>query len=166
MACTQCGNAMGQQERYCSKCGRDSAMDSPRSSIRPPMPHQRDWGTHVQIVAWILIISAIFMAIPGLCLLLFPGMLMAGVAMPPFVLAGPLFLFIALTFISIPAGIAAAGVGLLRYREWARTLTIILSVLMLIAFPFGTAIGIYALWVLLSDDGRDSYKARSVHAMA
>jgi len=53
--------------------------------------------------------------------------------------------------ISLPGLIA--GIGLLSFRPWARILTIILSALELPAFPFHTALGIYGLWVLLSDEG-------------
>ncbi len=50
--------------------------------------------------------------------------------------------------LSVPSIIA--GVGLLKRRPWARILTIALSVLNLINIPFGTLLGIYGLWVLLS----------------
>jgi hypothetical protein len=41
-----------------------------------------------------------------------------------------------------------AGFGLLNRRPWGRMLTIVLAVLALFKFPFGTALGIYTLWVL------------------
>ncbi len=56
--------------------------------------------------------------------------------------------FVALT--SVPGVIA--GIGLLKRRSWARILAIILAILDLIEIPIGTAIGIYALWVLLNDE--------------
>ena len=43
-----------------------------------------------------------------------------------------------------------AGVGLLKSQPWARVLGIVVGVFYLIHIPFGTVIGIYALWVLLS----------------
>jgi hypothetical protein len=43
-----------------------------------------------------------------------------------------------------------AGVGLLKSQPWARVLGIVVGVFYLIHIPIGTAIGIYALWVLLS----------------
>jgi hypothetical protein len=58
------------------------------------------------------------------------------------------FLFFLLLALSLPGLIA--GVGLLQFRPWARVLTIILSVFDLVSVPFGTALGIYGLWVLLS----------------
>ena len=53
--------------------------------------------------------------------------------------------------ISLPELIA--GVGLLTFQPWARILTIVLSVIELPGFPFHTALGIYGLWVLLSNEG-------------
>jgi len=40
-----------------------------------------------------------------------------------------------------------AGYGLLQRAEWARILTITLSILHLLNFPLSTALGIYGLWV-------------------
>lgn len=53
--------------------------------------------------------------------------------------------------ISVPGMIA--GIGLLNYQPWARILTIIISAIELPAFPLHTALGIYGLWVLLSNEG-------------
>lgn len=43
-----------------------------------------------------------------------------------------------------------AGVGLLQFKPWARVLTLILSALNLLSLPFGTALGLYGFWVLMS----------------
>lgn len=53
--------------------------------------------------------------------------------------------------LSLPGFVA--GVGLLSYKPWARILTIVLSVLHLLNFPFGTFVGVYGLWVMFSDEG-------------
>ncbi len=42
------------------------------------------------------------------------------------------------------------GVGLLKGREWARILILVVSFLSLINIPFGTALGIYSLIVLFN----------------
>ena len=49
------------------------------------------------------------------------------------------------------------GAALRRYRPWARLLSLGLAVINLVLFPFGTALGGYALWVLLTDEGRRLY---------
>ncbi|HYI94081.1 MAG TPA: hypothetical protein VEX68_11095 [Bryobacteraceae bacterium] len=60
------------------------------------------------------------------------------------------FLVLTTLLLSIPSIIA--GIGLLSHRPWSRILTIVLSVLELIHVPFGTALGFYGLWVLLSKE--------------
>jgi hypothetical protein len=138
---------MNPQERFCSNCGMDSFVVG-----------ARDWDTHVKILGALFITSALFMAIPAFGLLVFPGMMTMGMAHRPFPFAGPFFTTIALAFLSIPVVNIITGIGLLRYREWARVLALVQAAFMLIGFPFGTAIGIYAFWVLLSNDGSASYK--------
>lgn len=49
------------------------------------------------------------------------------------------------------------GAMLRRYRPWARLLALALAVINLVLFPFGTALAGYALWVLLTEDGRALY---------
>jgi hypothetical protein len=56
--------------------------------------------------------------------------------------------FIFTLVLSLPSLIA--GIGLLKYRPWARILTIVLSAIDLLHIPLGTLLGIYGLWVLLS----------------
>jgi hypothetical protein len=44
------------------------------------------------------------------------------------------------------------GWGLLKAKPWARPLGLILGVINLLNMPFGTALGIYTLWVLFKDE--------------
>ena len=46
----------------------------------------------------------------------------------------------------------ACGVGLFKFRRWARVLGIILAAIALVKFPLGTAFGIYALVILFRKD--------------
>lgn len=55
-----------------------------------------------------------------------------------------------LVFVSIPGLIA--GIGLYRRKEWARILTIVISVIILFNFPLGTAIGIYSIWAMVQPE--------------
>ena len=71
----------------------------------------------------------------------------AWIAMPILGIVGSALLLVVLTLSIL--GIIA-GLGLLKFRPWARILAIVLSVVGLINVPFGTVLGIYGLWVLLS----------------
>jgi hypothetical protein len=50
------------------------------------------------------------------------------------------------------------GLGLMYRASWARTAAIILGILALFHPPFGTALGVYSLWVLLADESGDEYQ--------
>ena len=45
-----------------------------------------------------------------------------------------------------------SGVGLLKFKRWSRILAIIMAAINIIDLPFGTALGIYALWVLVKPE--------------
>jgi hypothetical protein len=44
------------------------------------------------------------------------------------------------------------GIGLMKFRPWARIVGIILGALHIMNFPFGTALAVYAFWVLLNQE--------------
>jgi hypothetical protein len=45
-------------------------------------------------------------------------------------------------------------------------LAIIMAIFMLFKFPVGTAIAVYAFWVLFSHEGQEYYKTRAASTMA
>lgn len=59
---------------------------------------------------------------------------------------------IAIVFVFISILGIFAGLGLYKRKEWARILTLILSVIEIFSFPFGTAIGIYSIWTLIQPE--------------
>jgi hypothetical protein len=71
----------------------------------------------------------------------------AAVAIPIIGVAGSAFV---LFFIAVSVPGIVVGIGLLKFRPWARIFGIVFSALNLISIPFGTLLGIYGLWVLLS----------------
>jgi hypothetical protein len=77
------------------------------------------------------------------------GLAGSGPAIPLFAVLGS----VAVTFLllmSIPRFVAAYG--LLNRRPWARTLTLVVSAVGALDFPVGTALGVYAFWVLTRRD--------------
>jgi hypothetical protein len=52
------------------------------------------------------------------------------------------------------------GIGLMKYQNWARILILIISFIDLINFPFGTAIGIYSIWVLIQNETIELFKIK------
>lgn len=59
---------------------------------------------------------------------------------------------LAIVFIVISIPGILAGIGLYKRKEWARILTLILSIIEIFSFPIGTAIGIYSIWALIQPE--------------
>jgi hypothetical protein len=64
--------------------------------------------------------------------------------------------FTTLAIIAIIWGAAhvAVGVPLRRRRPWSRMAALMLGSIDLLLLPYGTALGLYGLWVLLHEDGK------------
>jgi hypothetical protein len=56
---------------------------------------------------------------------------------------------------------AWAGRGLQQHRAPARIAALVLALLNLFVLPFGTALAIYAFWVLLHNDARALFEPRA-----
>lgn len=72
------------------------------------------------------------------------------------------FVFFLVLVLSLPG--LVAGIGLIQYRRWARLTTIILSAFDLLSIPFGTALGVYGLWVMLNPETERLFAAPPARA--
>jgi hypothetical protein len=115
-------------------------------------PHLRLLGV-LQIV-W----GSMGLLIGVVVLLLAAGAIAIGVSAPSERMAAGITAFGFVLFsIALLAGGGAnlwAGRALRRRQPAGRTVTLWLAVLNLFVLPFGTALGIYAFWVLLHDEHR------------
>jgi hypothetical protein len=68
------------------------------------------------------------------------------------------FIFFLVLALSVPGLIV--GIGLVQFKPWARMAGIILSGFDLLSVPFGTALGIYGLWVLLNQQTEQMFVVR------
>jgi hypothetical protein len=64
--------------------------------------------------------------------------------------------FTALAIIAIVWGAAhvVVGVPLRRHRPWSRLVALMLGAVDLLLLPYGTALGVYAIWILLNEDAK------------
>lgn len=120
--------------------------------------------THIKIVGWLNIIFAMISIIGALCLsaiLTGSGLIsndqtaITVLGIISSVAVGTAILF------SIPE--LVAGIGVLKYKQWARILVIILGIFDLLAFPFiiPALFGIYILWVMFNSETQQIFEGNS-----
>jgi len=123
------------------------------------MPRQGRIAGHVRLLGILWLAISALRLIPGLFLMALGGARLFPPDVPPFVHA--ILPAIGLAFL-VCAGIGIViGCGLLARQSWARMLAIVFGAFSLIDIPFGTAIGVYTLWVLLPAESEQEYKTMS-----
>jgi hypothetical protein len=158
--CDRCGVAIQADQPFCSQCGRRiigavSAAQQARSRVQQ--------HTHLLGILW-LAFSAIN-AVGGLVLLvigntLFPHLHEMGApAEVPTGFLGAIVSTLGIIILAKAAVGFVTGRGLLHHEPWARIAALVLAFISLFHIPFGTAIGVYTLWVLLPNDSQQEYDA-------
>jgi hypothetical protein len=105
-------------------------------------------------VAWLMIFGSQF--VPGMRDWVGPeGRLPFGWSLESLILRGVYALGVSLALFGVLHLVLAWG--LFEREPWARMLGIVLGCLALLRFPFGTALGIYTLWVLLPESSAREY---------
>jgi len=160
MYCSGCGLALTPGQGVCPQCGRPQAPSIPAV---PGMEFQlQNYAGKVKALSVVWFIYAAFSVIGGFIGLAFAkaflfghfgpwmrGPWAGGGPLPPFWFA-PALLHVAWIFIVLRGGLAlAAGWGLLQRTQWGRIVAIVAAFLNLLKFPFGTALGIWTLVVLM-----------------
>jgi hypothetical protein len=89
----------------------------------------------------------------GLAAITYFGMVAGPAAVAAFgPLAGYLITGLMLLLLVLTLPMIVVGFGLLRHRPWARPMGTVMAILEILSFPLGSALGIYALWVLMSPE--------------
>jgi len=108
---------------------------------------------HVTAVAALHIGFSIFGLLIGLVVFFVLGTVAAFADDPDAMIVLPLVATLVgggLILLSLPGIIG--GIGLLKHKNWARILILIVSVFDILNIPLGTALAIYTFWALLQDE--------------
>ena len=161
MFCSRCGTPLQADYSFCPKCGG--------VQTQPATAQQAAYYNQVRTDNRIRILGTLWMIFGGLWLL--PSLffvtlgrgwdiadrhwgMMGG-------LSGPLFLALGSSFVLVGAAAFCVGWGLRQREPWARIAALVVGVLAIFHPPFGTLLGIFTLWVLLSKDASAEYERYS-----
>jgi hypothetical protein len=154
MFCDRCGARMQSPANFCPVCGRDFTAG-------PAAPYAVTGG---RVMSHVRTLGILWLVYAGLRIL-------QSVALNGFLNRdwwffdrAPFFVhevFRGVSAFMLIAGLvgALAGWGLMERRPWARTLAIVLGILVLFNFPIGTALGIFTLWVLMPAQSEMEYRS-------
>lgn len=161
MFCDRCGASVEPGQAFCSKCGKQIVGPI---AVMQQYPGRVQQHLHLLGILW-LAMSA-FNAVGGLFLLILGNTLFPHLRemknVPPDVPVGfltALFTTIGIVVLAKAALGFLAGWGLTQREGWARVLALVLAFISLFNIPFGTAIGVYTLWVLLPGPSQQEYDA-------
>jgi hypothetical protein len=159
MFCSGCGQAIAPGQVVCPQCGRPVAAPVPAV---PGFQYQLEsYAGKIKALGIFWFVYAALVLTSGLAGLAFASAFLSGHFGPwmngpwghgpvPSWIFGPAFLKFAWVVIVIRAGLAlVAGWGLMERSEWGRIVAIVAAFLSILKFPFGTALGIWTLVVLL-----------------
>jgi len=111
---------------------------------------------HIPVVAWLhMAHGAILLTVGAFMFILLSGAGLVTAESPAILATGLLSIFLLAMFVIFGLPHVIGGLGLYNDKPWARMLVIVMSFIALPAFPLGTAIGVYSLWVLFNDDIRE-----------
>jgi hypothetical protein len=159
MFCDSCGNTVQAGQAFCSKCGKPI--------VGPVAIMQQRAGRvqgHVQILGILWPAVSALNTIGGLILFVLANTLFAhlhelGAPEAPTAFLRPLLSVIGIFVLAKALCGFFAGWGLMQREPWARVLALVLGFIALFNIPFGTAIGVYTLWVLLPAQSQQEYEA-------
>lgn len=149
MYCNSCGNPVETNQAVCGRCGR-LVGHTLVSRVEQ----------HVKMVGILWIAYAVFHGLGGVVLYIVANTIFAsgnyGGGHAEFLhhLLGAVAIFL----LAKSAACLIAGIGLLERQIWGRTLSLVMAIISLINVPFGTAMGVYTLWVLMSPQAETEYR--------
>lgn len=164
MYCNECGAPLGVAANVCSKCGKPMVAGVAVAAAPATMPAVSMLVRQRQILGTFWLIYAVYELVRGILVIGAGSFLpiMARQWSPNFpAFLGPLLGFVGGVMLLIATAGIVTGYGLLQRAPWARVLAIVMAIVSLLSVPFGTALGIWTLVVMLSGTAEADWRRLS-----
>jgi hypothetical protein len=159
MFCDQCGTQLEVNQGFCSRCGKEV-----RGPVVIAAPRPGRVQPHIRLLGILWLALSAFDVMGGIVGIVLANSIFShewGIQGLPLFLQPLIRGFAIFSLVKAAAGFLA-GWGLLNRQSWARPLAMALGIVSLfIHIPFGTALGVYTLWVLLPAHAEAEYEKLS-----
>lgn len=156
MYCDACGTQYQDGQRYCGGCGRPIGV-----AVVHRTPDSRV-GRNISVLSILWLVASALNLLGGMAVFMVGQVVFGRLVRfdPNFqgFLRGLLSWIGVFLLVKAFAGFAA-GWGLMQKETWARPLVLVLGFISLIHVPFGTALGVYTIWVMLPQQSEVEYNA-------
>jgi hypothetical protein len=152
MFCDGCGSAVQPGQGFCSRCGKQIV-----GTVRAIPLRRGRVQEHIHLVGILWLALSAMNVLGGLALLIVANVLFARTGTPPFL--RPLLSVVAIFILAKSLAGFITGWGLTQREPWARIMALVLSFVSLFNVPFGTAVAVYTMWVLLANGSEEEYEA-------
>lgn len=170
MFCDGCGSTLNPGMQFCNTCGKRIVQAAGPQPVQAVAAAQDRVRRNLQLLAVLWLVFGIFRLLNMFWLLAFGRLILPAIFGSTNHWGWPMGdswnWFLPFGLMSAGAFAAIFGVAYLilawalhERRPWARTYGLVLGFLVLLRIPFGTALGIYTLWVLLPESSRREYDA-------
>ncbi len=163
MFCDQCGTQLQAGQAHCANCGKAITGNAGYARNRV-----RD---HIKLVGILWMAYSALHLVGGVLILLaakFVALRIGAIPNGPppelMIWIRPIMTIFGWLILAKAAAGFFAGWGLLQHEEWARVFALVVGFIALLNVPFGTALGIYTLRVLLLSQSDEQYKALALAA--
>ncbi len=160
MYCERCGSQLVDGSRFCSSCGK------PQGVALVPAERRGRVQQHVQTLAILWIVYGVLALLGAFAIFTVGHAILGNIfRLDTDFPARPILhtiLSVAATWKALKGIVAIiAGWGLFDRSSWARPMAIVASFVSILSIPFGTALGIYSLWVMMPDASGHEYEELS-----
>lgn len=170
MFCDKCGSTLNPGAQYCNVCGKQvlqPAAPAPAAGGSPAAQPRDRVRRNLQLLMFLWVAYGVIRLLGVLWIFAFGHVMLPGVFGPgghwgPMMGGWSWFLPFGLFSVGFLSAAFGAAYLLLAWalhekRPWARIYGIVLGFIVLLHVPFGTALGVYTLWVLLPETSRREY---------